>query len=272
MTKTPRSWLTAFASVLVLAGCNDSTRPRDHEPPAAPRGLYSVTGDRSVTLDWLENTESDVVGYRVYEAPCDGPSCPYDEIAYTTRSNYTVPGLSNGVTRFFAVTAIDQAGNESDLSEDEVFDTPRPAGFGRSLANYLVTPATSGYDFSAGVVRPFDDASTDIYFGSNAGVSLMYTPFEDTDIQDAGYATSLDVIDFAPGAGWSPTGSVELIVGHCYFVWTHDDHYAKFRVTSLSSSQVEIDWAYQTDPGNRELRAKRVGEGRRVRRVFSPVP
>src|SRR5690242_8732774 len=32
-----------------LAGCHDSTAPGDVIPPAAPRGLYSVTGDRAVT-------------------------------------------------------------------------------------------------------------------------------------------------------------------------------------------------------------------------------
>jgi hypothetical protein len=62
---------------------------------------------------------------------------------------------------------------------------------------------------------------------------------------------------------------VEAIVGHCYIVWTHDNHFAKFRITSLDAQRVQFDWAYQVDPGNRELRARRVrGDGTRVRRVI----
>ena len=149
-----------------------------------------------------------------------------------------------------------------------MFDTPRPEGFGRTLDNYLETPAASGYDFSTFSVVAFDHPETDIYFGSQSGVNLMITPFQDTDIQDAGFASSLDAVDFAPSGGWSPSGSVELVIGHCYVVHTHDDHYAKFRVTSLDSHRVTFDWAYQVDPGNRELRAKPVKRaGARVRRA-----
>jgi hypothetical protein len=267
-----RSHLTRLsaAAVLLLAGCRDTTGPRDTTAPAPPRGVYSVTGDQAVHLTWLENTERDLVGYRVYEASClNGANCPYDEVGATTATEYTLHGLSNGVTRYFAVTAFDRAGNESELSPEEVFDTPRPQGIGRQLSNYLQAPDGSGYDFSAATVRRFDEAATDVFFGANAGQSMMFTPFVDTDIQDAGYASSLDAIDYAPNAGWSPTGAVELIIGHCYVVWTHDDHYAKFRVTNLDSTSVQFDWAYQVAAGNRELRARRVRpDGTRIRRTI----
>src|SRR5262249_13977282 len=71
------SW-TLIVPVLLLAGCHDdSVSPRDVNPPAAPRGVVSVTGDGTVYLSWLANTESDLAGYRVYEAPCaTGSSCP----------------------------------------------------------------------------------------------------------------------------------------------------------------------------------------------------
>jgi hypothetical protein len=74
-----------------------------------------------------------------------------------------------------------------------------------------------------------------------------------TDIQDAGWRQDLDGVDYSPSLGWSPTGTAELVVGHCYIVWTHDDHFAKFRVTSLTPTQVTFDWAYQVAVGLREL-------------------
>ena len=250
-------------ATLLLSGCNEDgpTAPhRDTTPPAAPRGVYSVTGDHQVTLHWLSNTESDVAGYRIYESPCEsGDNCPYDRVGTTASTAYVVSGLSNGTTRYFAVAAVDAYGNESDLSYETIYDTPRPAGYGATLVNYLTTPTGAGWDFSAAMTRSSSDPATDIFFGDNGSVSQMFALDLMTDIQDMGWASNLDAIDYAPPAGWSPTGSVELIPGHCYIVWTRDNHYAKFRVSSLSSAAVVFDWAYQTDPGNGELRAGRAG-------------
>lgn len=272
-----RRTITLAALVLLpalLAGCRDSTKPRDTSAPAAPRGLVSVTGDHEVYLSWYANTESDVTTYRIYESACaDGPGCPYDRIGSTAGTQFRVTGLSNGVTRYFAVTAVDRAGNESDLTYDHVFDTPRPEGFDVRLTDATVGPATAGWDFSSGVVRAFDAENVDVYYQTSNGVDRMVAPFTDTDIQDAGYATTLDAIDFAPTAGWSPSGAVELVLGHAYVVWTHDDHYAKFRVTRISGGSIDMDWAYQVDPGNRELRARPTPrEGSRTRRSAVPVP
>ncbi|HYM79791.1 MAG TPA: hypothetical protein VEY91_00095, partial [Candidatus Limnocylindria bacterium] len=252
-----RFWAIPLAAALALSGCDDSVSPRDVTPPAAPRGFRTVTGDGRVYLSWLDNTEHDVAGYRLYVGSCDDLGCPYTFAAATTENTHTLSSLANGVTRYFAVAAVDREGNESDLSYDTVFDTPRPEDFDQPLTNYLSTVAGSGYDFSAYRTRDYDDPATDIFFGSNGSIHQMFVPDFNTDIQDAGYAANLDAVDFAPSGGWSPSGTVELIVGHCYVVWTRDDHFAKFRVTALTSSAVRFDWAYQTDAGNPELKAQR---------------
>jgi hypothetical protein len=256
-----------IASVVLaigLAGCHDDTVvtvPVDRTPPAAPRGLYSVTGNHQVALHWLANTETDVVGYRIYESPCEsGTGCPYDRVGTTSSTGFTVASLSNGVTRFFAVAAVDIAGNESALTNETVFDTPRPEGFGATIGNFVVSSSGAGWDFSAAMSRSSADAETDIYYGYNGSVAQVFTKDVMTDIQDMGFASTLDAVDFAPSAGWSPTGTVEAIPGHCYVVWTRDNHYAKFRVTSLTTTAAVFDWAYQTDAGNGELRASRAHE------------
>lgn len=246
-------------AALAFAGCReDGTSPRDVTAPAAPRGVYSVTGDHSVTLHWLANTEGDVAGYRIYEAPCaTGDNCPYDRVGTTTAVDFTLTGLSNGVTKYFAVAAVDHAGNESALSYETVFDTPRPAGTGATISNFVNGVTGAGWDFSAALARASNDVETDVYYGYNGSVYEMFTRDLNTDIQDMGFTNTLDAIDFAPPQGWSPSGTVELIPGHSYVVWTRDNHYAKFRVTSLTATVVTFDWAYQTDPGNGELRAHR---------------
>ena len=260
-----RLTFVALAASLLLAGCDDSvTAPRDQTPPAAPRGVFSVTGDGTVAVHWLANTEADVAGYRIYSSPCaNGPDCPYDPVGATSGTSFVVTGLPNGVTRFYAVGAFDRAGNEGRLSKEDVYDTPRPAGYGRTLGDYVDEPAISGWDFSAALRRPFDDPQSDVYFGYSGGVYRLFAAYTDTDIQDAGFGASLDDVDWAPTGGWSPTGSVELIPGHNYVVWTRigspDVHYAKFRVTGLTPHLVTFDWAYQVAPGNRELRVRPAG-------------
>jgi hypothetical protein len=268
-----RTWLLLLSAALVLGGCDEATAPRDVRPPAAPRGLYSVTGDGMVTLNWVDNTESDFSGYRVYQAACaSGGGCPYTLVGATTGTVYVVSGLTNGLTRYFAVSAVDRTGNESPLSYADVFDTPRPEGFNRTLTNALTAPATSGWDFSSYAGSPvvaWDDPATDMYFTTSGGGLRIVCPYTDTEIQDAGYATTLDAVDFAPPAGWSPTGTVEGIANHCYVVKA-GTHYAKFRVTSVASGSMIFDWAYQVDPGNPELRARPdAGEGGRVRRTLA---
>jgi hypothetical protein len=72
----------------------------------------------------------------------------------------------------------------------------------------------------------------------------------DTDIQDMGPTGSILDIGTAPSSGWSSTHSVALAPGHTYVVWTWDDHYAKFRVSSVSTGRVAFDWAYQLQKSN----------------------
>jgi hypothetical protein len=262
-------WLLGLLAAVSLSGCNDGVGSGDVTPPAAPRGVYTVTRDHAVVVHWLPNTEADVAGYRVFEGPCGELDCPYYPVGATggTTSIFRVTDLANGVTRFFAVAAFDHAGNESELSYETLFDTPRPEGTGVVLDNYLDTATRGGYDFSTFSVQPWDDPQADVYFGYNGTVFQMFAADSATDIQDYGHAASLDAVDYAPSAGWSPSGTVELIEGHCYVVWTRDDHYAKFRVTDVrpggasAPDRVVFDWAYQVDPGNRELRAQHSRSG-----------
>ena len=251
----PRSFALAACALIALAGCDSHDTvvapPQDTVPPAAPQALYSVTGDGKVTLNWVKNTEPDLAGYRVYMGPAYVG--PYNPITTTGTTTFVIGGLTNGTTSYFAVAAYDAAGNESDLSVENVYDTPRPAGTHVTLAPQANEPdAASGYDFAAHTVRLSADPATDVYFIVSGGTRLMVVKDAVTDIQDAGYHV-LDDLDWAPDAGWSPTGTAELAVGHSYYVWTRTNHYAKFVVTALSDSQVKFDWAYQVDAGNPQL-------------------
>ena len=175
-------------------------------------------------------------------------------------ASYVDRHLENGVTYYYAIAAFDDDRNESDLSPESVFDTPRPEGRDLYLYNSLEDARHSGYDFSSYRVVSFQDVEADLYFWwtEEDGAWMIATERSAdsyTDLQDAGYG-GLEAVDYAPADGWAPTGEVPLIEGHCYVVWTWDDHYSKFRVVQLRGDRVVLDWAYQVDRSNRELRAE----------------
>ena len=270
--------LPLFVLGVLLSGCGRDHTTSPSVPPAAPRGLFSITGDHQVTLVWLANTEPDVSAYRIYSAPCpQGQDCEADLVAEIPAPpgeeyvEYVVHGLANGVPRFYAVSAVGRGGREGPMSSGNVFDTPRPAGTGQVIDNFLVSHRGVGYDFSAFTSTNVTDPPTDIFYGyyeDSTGFlhQQVFVPDYSTDIQDAGYSKSLDAVDFAPDSGWSPSGTVEAIVGHNYVVWTRDSHFAKFRITTVSPTAMQFDWAYQVDMSNRELKARRALEGQGPRR------
>jgi hypothetical protein len=218
------------------------------------RGVSSLTGDRQVVVSWYPNGERDLAGYHVYRGNSERGN--YFHTATTQNTSFIDRDVSNGRTYYYAVAAYDFAGNESDLSYDLVFDTPRPAGYGVRLFDFAYIPPSSGYSFSDFKVQDSRAGSTDIFFEYHAtsGGLFMNVANQNTDIQDYGYTDSLDDVDYAPEKGWSPLGYAECIAGHTYVIWTADDHYAKIRVTAVNPNFVEFDWAYQTAEGNPELK------------------
>jgi hypothetical protein len=244
--------------VIMLQSCENLSNV-DMIPPSSPSGLSTQTGDNFIELFWNPSPEADVAGYHVYLGPT--ANGPYVMISSVGAAYFADLDARNGNAYYYAVSAFDNAGNESELSP-ATYDIPRPEGYNVVLYNYHQVPEASGYDFSTYTVVPNDDLYTDMYFEYYQGEYYMVVRSDDTDIQDMGYTTSLLDIPVAPAAGWSPSHDVRLIVGHTYVVWTWDDHYAKFRVTSLSSNRVVFDWAYQLQESNPLLKRAVPAAGR----------
>ena len=69
----------------------------------------------------------------------------------------------------------------------------------------------------------------------------------------------LTSIDIAPLNGYI-TGSIEALPGYAYVFETHMSdglHYGAVRITSTTRDHVILDWSYQTDYGDPQLRRVR---------------
>ena len=83
--------------------------------PAAPTNLVVVAGDSQVSLDWDDNTEADLAGYNVYRSTGRG----YVQIASGVAvSDYVDNTVTNDITYYYLVTAVDAGGYESDYSNE----------------------------------------------------------------------------------------------------------------------------------------------------------
>ena len=88
-------------------------------------GLFAAANAKavsSVSLVWGSNSDPSVVGYNVYYG---GESGNYtNEVSVRDLDWVTVGGLVEGDTYYFAVTAVDAYGGESDYSEEIAYIVP----------------------------------------------------------------------------------------------------------------------------------------------------
>lgn len=100
-------WALSCVFALIVTACTGST----------PSGGTAV-------LSWDANSEPDVQGYKIYMATTSGgygASIATVPMGVTT---YTVTGLENHTTYFFAITAYNSSGAESTYSNEVSKTTP----------------------------------------------------------------------------------------------------------------------------------------------------
>lgn len=88
--------------------------PDDIFPPAIPAGLAAIPGIGTIEIAWERSPDTDVAGYRIYRSaggtPMEAVGVMSVAAAYSDRE------IKSGVNYRYAVTAIDQKGNESPKS------------------------------------------------------------------------------------------------------------------------------------------------------------
>jgi len=82
----------------------------------------STPSASSVTLAWNPSTSTNVVGYKIYYGLTSGIYNNTNFVAGST--NVAISGLVEGTTYYFAATALDSFGNESQFSNETSYSVP----------------------------------------------------------------------------------------------------------------------------------------------------
>ena len=106
LTAFPSTIRDSFGSFQSPQSAEAAGIPNIPPPVAAPTGLIAVPGDEFVNLFWNDNTESNLIGYNLYQSTNQGG--PYTQVngSILTLSNFLHTGLTNGVTYYYVVTAL----------------------------------------------------------------------------------------------------------------------------------------------------------------------
>ncbi len=100
--------------------------PVDKFPPAAPRGLTTISGAGFIALSWEPSGEPDLAGYRVWRSGPGEPGPRLLKELSPAESSFSDTEVVNGRQYVYAITAFDRAGNESGRSVEAAAAARRP--------------------------------------------------------------------------------------------------------------------------------------------------
>jgi hypothetical protein len=151
--------------------------PGSDAPPAPPSGLTASVAGGAVALDWADNTEPDLAGYRVYRVgPLPGPAIPLTT-GLLTPSGYTDSAAPPAVTSTYRVTAVDSAGNESSPASASASPGGNPVvAAAGDIACDPADPAFNGGAGTAGQCRQM--AVSNLLAGASAVMPLGDIQYE----------------------------------------------------------------------------------------------
>lgn len=166
-------------------------------PPAVPTGLAAIAGEGSVSLDWDDNTEADLLGYGVWRGVSGDTNL--NHLHDSAHSAYVDTDVTDGTTYLYVVTALDLSGNESAPSGivsatpiviDREPPTPNPSSWdivptAISMTEIAMT-ATTATDPSGGVMyrfrnnttgqlAPWQSSPTYVWSGLEAGTTYSFS-------------------------------------------------------------------------------------------------
>lgn len=153
-----------LVSVQIISGCDSSpSNPNiDVTPPAVPQGLtIDRIGNGAVQLSWTTVRDEDLMGYYVYWRGGAQIDTLNANKLFTTSNAAAISGLDYNTIYNFAVTALDQSGNESAFSSQQ-----------RGIPSNITSPSPpSGVDL---VGENIDYPKITVFWTANSEPDLAY--------------------------------------------------------------------------------------------------
>jgi glycosyl hydrolase family 44/fibronectin type III domain protein len=137
-------------------------------PPPTPTGLTATPGNLQVALTW--NASTGATSYHVKRGTAQGG--PYTTVESPTSPSVTDPGLTNGTTYHYVVSAVNAAGesaNSSDISATPAAAVTNIQSTIDVLADrHTISPYIYGGAFPASTSAITDSGTTVVRWGGNA--------------------------------------------------------------------------------------------------------
>jgi hypothetical protein len=83
---------------------------------------FFVSAQVSIDLSWQPSPDTNIMGYNIYYGTSSRTYT--NEISVGNATSTTISGLAGGITYYFAATAYDSAGDESDYSNEISYNVP----------------------------------------------------------------------------------------------------------------------------------------------------
>jgi fibronectin type 3 domain-containing protein len=209
-------------------------------PPAAPTGLSAAAGYETVTLDWDDNSESDLDGYNIYRST--SPGGPYTTPlngALLISSDYSDMDVIPNTIYYYVVTAVDVNANESAASGEV---SAVPILYGDFIVNGIVNKEDLDY-LCALWLEDDCQLTAQIDLGSDCIVNLY---------EFSAFARNWNIADVIPPAAptglaatagdgtvtldWNDNGEIDLDGYNIYRSTASGSGYTRLNSTLLATS------------------------------------
>jgi hypothetical protein len=201
---------------------------------AAPPAMFAA----SVQLSWQPNAEPDLQEYNVYygtQPRSYGPPIPVDKSA-----TYTLSGLDEGMVYYFAVSAVDNNGNESGFSEE----------ISKTIASIDTQPPT------VTITSPVEENT---YTTESPTIAIAGTASDDQNLQQVTWINSTGSNGIANSTDNWTIDAVQLVEGANVITVTATDSAGKTAQDSITVTYTAanstngvpvVSVASSTDDGN----------------------
>ena len=186
--------------------------------------LCSMAYAETATIAWDPNPEPDIYGYKVFYGTESRNYTETVEVIGANNTTVTINGLLPGNTYYFAVKAVDLAGQESDFSDEvsRTYELPNTAP-----AAHLDLDTVSGFapltaNFSGAGSTDSDGSIVEYVWNFGDGTTAYGVDASHTFNAPGTYTVTLTVTD-DDGAADTATAQIEVKQGYTY-TWVLGDN------------------------------------------------